>query len=312
MQPLVSIIIPTYNRSRSLEKLIHCLHNQTLKGIEILIIDQNKRGYLQEGLPKLILDGITHIYLDEPNVSKARNEGFRRSTGDILLFIDDDLLPKPDFCQKAIETMRRFPQIGCLCPLVIADQQGEERAFQRIQRHFTGARIDQTNIFEIKETISAAVFYTRNYFKESGGFDERLFRFAATAEDQELFIRMRRRRLRLWMDKTLCVFHDETVHGGCALRTSDFWQTRERCIRSWVFRYRIHGGRQGLLSVPDFYYLCRSVFLNRAVLKSGPMDIFKNIRLLSNAIDASKEYLKPYLEYYGNIYQINHLYDQKL
>ena len=307
MPTALSVIIPTYKRTASLEALILCLLGQTLRDSEIIVVDQNPEGFLENALSPDILKNILHIRLNEPNASEARNEGYRRSKADILFFIDDDFRLAPEINFQAIQTLRRFPQIGCLAPLIVPNHADSESVIRELKKSYTRNFISGTRIHEISKTMPAVVFYRRDYFERSGGFDARLFRFARTAEDQELFLRMHSRGLRVWVDEALPVVHDEDTPGGCDLRTSDYWITRERCIRSWAFRYRIHGGNKGKLSPIDLYRLSRSAFLNTGIFRSGPGPVLRNIGLLRRSIDESLKYLKPYLEYYRNVEEISHL-----
>ena len=65
------------------------------------MVDQNKPGYFNETL-NAKLDGVTRIIQHIPNVSMARNNGFKRSTAPYILFLDDDLIPEPNFCKKGL------------------------------------------------------------------------------------------------------------------------------------------------------------------------------------------------------------------
>jgi glycosyltransferase involved in cell wall biosynthesis len=78
MRCKLSIIIPTYKRTASLTRLLNILKHQTLKqDIELIVIDQNEKGYLEREIGKDVLEGIRHFYQDEPNVSTARNYGVK-------------------------------------------------------------------------------------------------------------------------------------------------------------------------------------------------------------------------------------------
>ena len=46
--PLVSVIIPTYNSSRTLEKCLESIKNQTYKNIEIIVVDNNSTDNTKE------------------------------------------------------------------------------------------------------------------------------------------------------------------------------------------------------------------------------------------------------------------------
>ncbi|MBN1298642.1 MAG: glycosyltransferase family 2 protein, partial [Actinobacteria bacterium] len=102
----LSIIIPSYYRYEPLKKVLELLCRQTYKPFEVIIADQTPKAERPVGfyeqfkeLPLKILD------LENPSYSNARNSGALASSGDVLLFIDDDVEFADDFLQMHIETM---------------------------------------------------------------------------------------------------------------------------------------------------------------------------------------------------------------
>ena len=87
----LSIIIPTLNRYTDLQNTIQYLINQTFSNYEILIIDQSELHDFQS--LSQIEHRVKHIH--KPNfksASKARNLGIQEAKGDLLLFLDDDII----------------------------------------------------------------------------------------------------------------------------------------------------------------------------------------------------------------------------
>jgi len=246
------------------------------------------------------------LRLASPNASEARNRGFLASSGRVVLFIDDDLVPEDDFCARGLAIFDNYPEIGCFSPLVY-NAEGREPALKQAKARRISSLDQGSGIFSITDTLSAALFFKRDYFEMTGGFDPMLFEFARTAEDQELFLRMRKRRQLLYFIPSLEIYHDETIPGGCDLRTADYWITREKCMRSWAYRYRIHHHPPGSLSAGDIFQLARSGFLNREVLSSGIKNISRQVGLLSGSVKASGEYLNGLADRYATVEKINHL-----
>lgn len=103
VKPLVSVIIPTYKRSKSLNRAIDSVLSQTYPNIEIIVVDDNGKGSkyqmeTEKSLEKYIkTDKIKYITHDvNRNGSAARNTGFKHSRGEYINFLDDDdvFLPK--------------------------------------------------------------------------------------------------------------------------------------------------------------------------------------------------------------------------
>ena len=304
MSNLLSVIVPTFRRGESLPRLLHALSQQDYENLEVIVVDQNPDPSMPEWF-RLYSDvlRLRRVCLSEPNASLARNLGYHVSIGDVLLFMDDDLLPEADFCRRGVEVLSQHAnKVECMCPTIVVD--GRVTGTEHI---IDGTRLGASSLVQLRNSITAAVFFTRDFFGRTGGFDELLFRFARTAEDQELFFRMNRRKLAYWLDESLRVIHDESSPGGCELRTNPYWTTREKCIRSWVIRHRMHGRRGGRLGLSDIVTLACSAFLNRRVLFGGLEGIRRNVVLLLAAIRESWDVLQPHLKRYASLNAVNHL-----
>lgn len=305
----ISVIIPTFKRTDSLKRVIQLLKAQTIaEQMEILVIDQNPPGFLVEGIGADTLEGVKHLILEKPNASEARNYGALNANHAIILFLDDDLIPEPTFCEEALAFWSNNEKIDCFCPLVYS-LLGEEHELAGIKRKIV--KHTSSELFEITDTISAVVFFKKSAFMASGGFDPLLFEFAKTAEDQEFFLRIAKKRIKLFYFTGLKIFHDEKVPGGCDLRTSDYWETRRKCIRAWVYRYKIHRGGDLNLSFIDLFRLFRSTFLNRKGMTTDLMYIYRQYKILVKSINEANDFLKDLKNNYPNIYEINHLADLK-
>ena len=156
MIPQLSIVIPTYKRTQSLERLLDCLLKQDNKDLEIIVVDQNPHGYFTPALFSK-LKQFVYVYQDQPNASLARNNGFKASAAPYILFLDDDLIPEPDFCSKGISVFNDFPLIGCFVPLVYPEN-GKELWISYTKKIYF--RISRNKlIYSITDYISAAVFF---------------------------------------------------------------------------------------------------------------------------------------------------------
>lgn len=105
----VSVIIPTLDRYPYLHILLEQLSKQTILPSQVLVIDQTKlsqRDYsLQEISPQL---PIQVIYQDEPGQCSARNTALYLSTGDFIVFLDDDVEIERDFIEKHLVSLFQF------------------------------------------------------------------------------------------------------------------------------------------------------------------------------------------------------------
>ncbi|MFH1280902.1 MAG: glycosyltransferase family 2 protein [Candidatus Beckwithbacteria bacterium] len=89
----ISVIIPAYNSAKTLPSCLNSLSNQTLKPLQIILIDDGSTDntiqvikQLQKELPKILILTQSH---QGPAV--ARNLGVKKARGDILVFVDSDM-----------------------------------------------------------------------------------------------------------------------------------------------------------------------------------------------------------------------------
>ncbi len=296
MTPDLSVIIPTYKRTDSLERLLDHLSAQQGATIEVIVVDQNSPGYFSGSLLQK-LQKLVWVKQPVPNASVARNNGFASSTAPYVLFVDDDLVPQPGFCAEGLAIFESYKDIKCFVPLVYSHL-GKDLALQSGKDKFTEEHASGAGIFGITETISACIFFERSYYQQSGGFDELLFEFAKTSEDQEFFLRMRNNGLKLWLVPSIEIFHDEKVGGGCELRTAGYWNTRTKCMRAIALRHRIHKARPGRLSFFDLLQLSRSSFLNKRGITSGLGNLVSEMRLMNKSINESRSFFEANRDVY--------------
>lgn len=102
--PKVSVIIPTYNRSRYICEAIDSVLAQTYKDFEIIIVDDgstdNTKGILSKYNSK-----IRYFYKTNGGVASARNFGINKATGEYIAFIDSDDLWLETKLKKQVDYM---------------------------------------------------------------------------------------------------------------------------------------------------------------------------------------------------------------
>lgn len=90
--PLVSIVVPIYNNEDKIEECVNSLIAQSLKDIEIILIDDgsnDKSGEIIDDI-KLRDSRITVVHQDNKGVSSTRNVGIRIAKGEFVGFVDSD------------------------------------------------------------------------------------------------------------------------------------------------------------------------------------------------------------------------------
>lgn len=114
----ISIIIPTFNSKKYLERCIESLLKQSYKNIEIIIIDDGSNDGTEELINKKYLNNVQYIKQHNLGVSAARNKGIEIATGDYIFFIDADDTIDMDVLIGLINNFKDETLIGinhCIC-----------------------------------------------------------------------------------------------------------------------------------------------------------------------------------------------------
>jgi glycosyltransferase involved in cell wall biosynthesis len=193
----ISIIIPTYNRRPILEKCLKALENQQInreeiKDYEIVVVDD---GSTDETLQWIAnnTDNFPHVKVfdqQHEGAAAARNLGIRKTQGDIIIFIDSDLVVTEKFLQAHVNALR----------------EGQEKL--KSDRVFTYGWVINTCNFDNPTSepykitdFSAAYFATgnvaiaRKWLEEAGLFDTQFQLYGW--EDLELGVRLKKLDLKL-------------------------------------------------------------------------------------------------------------------
>lgn len=93
MNPKISVIIPVYNTEQYLAECLDSVINQTLKEIEIIIVNDNSPDNSMSIIRQYAERNSNIIVIDKPmneGVGKARNDGIAAATGEFVCFMDSD------------------------------------------------------------------------------------------------------------------------------------------------------------------------------------------------------------------------------
>jgi glycosyltransferase involved in cell wall biosynthesis len=111
MKPLVSVVIPTYNRAGLVVEAVQSVLNQTYGRMEIIVVDDGSTDNTREIL-KEYEGKIRYVYQERSERSEARNEGFRHSEGEYIAFLDSDDLWLPMKIAKQVQVLSRRADVG--------------------------------------------------------------------------------------------------------------------------------------------------------------------------------------------------------
>lgn len=167
MSPLVSVYIPTYNRSSLVKRAVESVKNQTYKNIEVIVVDDGS-GDDTEAIVKSLVGGETAVrFYKNENAKGAcgcRNTAIKYAQGEYITGLDDD----DEFTPDRIDTFvtffekNRYPYISS--GIVFRGDKGDFIEFDKAGV-ITLEDLCQSNV------IGNQVFTTTENLREIGGFD---------------------------------------------------------------------------------------------------------------------------------------------
>ncbi|MFJ6194812.1 glycosyltransferase family 2 protein [Micromonospora sp. NPDC092111] len=113
MDPLVSVVIPCYNRARTVELCVRSARQQTYPSVEIIVVDDasdDGSAAVAEAAGATVLRLATNS-----GPGAARNVGAERARGEILFFLDADVALEPGSVAAAVAALRSAPRLGAIC-----------------------------------------------------------------------------------------------------------------------------------------------------------------------------------------------------
>ena len=161
-EPLVSIIIPTYNSGRTLGLALASIERQTYSNIEVIVVD----SFSTDSTVDIARRAGARVIQVRGERARAKNIGLRSARGDYVLFIDSDMELTPRVVEEAVEKALGDPRVG---GVVIPEVTVGDTLVARIRRY--------ERLFYRGTPVESARFFPRRLALEAGGFDEDLVFF---------------------------------------------------------------------------------------------------------------------------------------
>ena len=185
--PLVSVIIPTYNRAASIGEAIESALAQAYPAMEIIVVDDGSTDDTQQIVTHRYPQ-VRYFHQENRGVASARNRGVREARGELIAFLDSDDLWLPGKIEKQVACLNQYPDVGLVHTDVDCfDDTGPERVLRRriSKADFSTGDI-VTNLFTKFSLYPQSVMMRKVVFQAVGYFDEEL----KAVSDDNLWIRI--------------------------------------------------------------------------------------------------------------------------
>ena len=190
---LLSICIPTFNRSKTIFRAIDSILKQTYKPYEIIVVDDGST----DGTKDLVINkypSIKYFYLSNNGVSKARNKGVHESKGEWIAFLDSDDEWLPKKLQEQKKNLEQNPTTFISHTNEIWIRNGVRVNQMKKHQKFGGYIFDKC--LEFCRMSPSSIMIHRKVFEDVGNFDEDLL----VCEDYDLWIRVTSKYLVTYID----------------------------------------------------------------------------------------------------------------
>ncbi len=247
--PSVSVVIPTFNRRQRLHRVLSGLADQTFDGnVEVVVVSDGS----SDGTDEYLASDETPLPVvwatqENQGPAVARNRGFALATGELVLFIDDDVVPDHGLISAHVAAHARLGDDVVVIGPMLDPPDHEMSMWIRWEQAMLAKQYTGMTRGEFEPT--ARQFYTgnasvlRRHLIESGGFNS-LFR---RAEDVELAYRLADQGLRFAFEPAAIGLH-------YADRSFDAWRSTGYAYGRNDVVFARDGGRSDILGwLPEEY-----------------------------------------------------------
>jgi glycosyltransferase involved in cell wall biosynthesis len=247
--PQVTVVIPAYNAEQYIGETLASVHEQTLRDVEVLVVDDGSTDATLTEVERFIGKlNLTIVRQANAGPSAARNNGIRRARGDFCALLDADDVMLPELLATQMAFLEADPDLGFVLTNVMTfDERGiiHPRRWN-FARHGDETVLDRL-LLDNFVTTSAVMAPTRRLL-EAGLFSED----RDVAEDYELWLRMAARWKVGIVDRPLVRYryrygslsHNKLFSSRSALEVIEaFWQKHPDYLRRHPQVYRRSLGR---------------------------------------------------------------------
>jgi len=191
INPMISVIVPTFNRPEMLKETLDSILNQTYKDFEIVVV--NDAGVDVEDMVAEKNHGgnIIHIkHSTNKGLAGSRNTGINAANGKYIAYLDDDDIFYPEHLKTLVNFLESSDYRAAYTDAYRAYQAGENGKYIIKKRELTSSSDFDYNRILISNYIPVLCFmHEKSCLDEVGLFDEAL----TSHEDWDLWIRMSRK-----------------------------------------------------------------------------------------------------------------------
>lgn len=172
---MISVVIPLYNKGKSIAQTLECVLNQTFQDFEVIVVDDGSKDNSAAIVAQFTDTRIHLIRQENGGVSAARNRGIEEAQGEYVAFLDADDVWQAGHLANLTNLIGKYPQCRAWASSYINNINGADHNIILNKIPFKGEDGILTNYFEVcscshPPVWSSAVCVKKALLKEIGGF----------------------------------------------------------------------------------------------------------------------------------------------
>lgn len=272
----VSILLPTYNRATLLPNCTASVISQTYKNWELIIADDGSSDNTPDEVKKLQgLDPRIIYHRNKSNLGLPQNRNISLSlaSGDLIWFIEDDMILNHDCLEKLVETwndiLKKGNYLGALCPALVSKERDHDtrrgvldfaRSLKKLDLTKNPCIVDQktgliyrnfspefTNVVEIEDCHACSI-YRKEVFDQIT-YDSKAYIGNYIGEESDFHFRLRKMGYKIFFQPQARIYHNTVNSGGCRLPLTK-WSYY--FIRNHIIFLKRNYGLQSVYMIPYF------------------------------------------------------------
>ena len=263
----LSVIVVTLNRPQELRRCLQCLCDQVPRPEQVIVVDAS-----EDDLSRVVADDFRTcgvLYLRNENgygrMTRSRNIGLHRATGEIIAFLDDDAFAHAGWRTNLMATYGDDKTIGAVGGRALNNQAGESsEGVDEIGKLKSDGTLsgffaaDPGRTLEVDHVMGCNMSFRREVLAKLGGFREDYPGISGVREDSDMCLRVREIGYRIVFNPRAVVDHlgaPQATGQRFDVRYS-FYSQRNHIVLLWrnfgpkspIFsRYLLSGARSTLL-----------------------------------------------------------------
>ena len=180
--PLISVIMPVYNRKDIIMNAINSVLNQSYANFELIIIDDGSTDGTSELLKELNNDKIKVICSDNNHgVSFSRNIGLSKANGEYIAYLDSDNMWDERYLEVCISSILKIKDADAIYSGIFKYKSYYNEPFEVLFGCFNKSLLYNRNYIDIN-----SFFHKKTILEKVNGFDEKI----KQAEDWDFILRV--------------------------------------------------------------------------------------------------------------------------